>query len=260
MRYNAFAATGKQVSVLGLGTVKFGRNQRVNYPCGEGFTLPSDHEIEALLDLALLNGINLLDTAPAYGTSEERLGNLLGARRDRFFLVTKTGEEFDGAQSEYIFTANHTRLSVERSLKRLQTDRLDCVLVHSSRDDLRVITETPALETLSALRQEGKILSLGVSVSTVEGGKKAVDLSDAVMVAYNMRFTVQREVINYAREKGKAILVKKGLASGYVTSPDDAQESVRFVTETPGVTSLVFGSLNPRNILENIKALNRPTA
>ena len=189
MKHGPFAAAGKQVSILGLGTAKFGRNQGVKYPCGNGFALPTDCEIEALLDLALLNGITLLDTAPAYGASEERLGKLMGARRDKFFLVTKTGEEFDGTKSEYIFTAAHTRLSVERSLRRLKTDRLDCVLVHSCPDDLRVVTETPVLETLSDLKREGRILSFGVSTHTVEGGKKAVDLSDAVMVADNKSST-----------------------------------------------------------------------
>ncbi len=58
----------KSVSPLGLGTVKFGRNQNVKYPGGGGFAMPTDSEIEALLDLALECGINLLDTAPAYGT------------------------------------------------------------------------------------------------------------------------------------------------------------------------------------------------
>ena len=78
-------------SVLGLGTVKFGRNRNVRYPGGEGFALPSDREIETLLDVAVECGIRTLDTAPAYGAAEERLGKLLRTRRRDFFLVTKTG-------------------------------------------------------------------------------------------------------------------------------------------------------------------------
>jgi aryl-alcohol dehydrogenase-like predicted oxidoreductase len=252
-----FAATGKNVSVLGLGTVKFGRNQKVKYPEGEGFALPTGAEIEALLDLAIEQGITLLDTAPAYGTSEERLGQTLGARREKFFLVTKTGEEFADGESKYVFTAEHTRMSVERSLKRLRTDRLDCVLVHCSRDDLRVLKETDAFETLAALKKEGKILSFGASTHTPEGGKAAVDLSDAVMLTYNKGYAEERPVIDYAREKGKAVLVKKGLASGHIGTLGDLGENIRFVAGTPGVTSLVFGSLKPQNILNNIKALER---
>lgn len=249
-----------QVSPLGLGTVKFGRNAGVKYPGGGGFDLPSDAQVESLLDLALVCGINLLDTAPAYGSSEERLGRLLGARRENFFIVTKTGEEFDGVKSEYIFTSAHTRKSVERSLLRLQTDYLDCVLVHSSRDDVNVITQTPVLETLSRMKEEGKIGSFGVSTYTVEGGKKAVDLSDCVMVAYNKAHTGELPVIEYAREKGKAVLVKKGLASGHIDTLGDVGENIRFVTQTPGVTSLVFGSLSAANILGNVRALAPHTA
>ena len=67
--------TGIEVGVLGLGTVKFGRDQGLKYP--RGFTIPDDRAVRALLDLARDLGINLLDTAPAYGDSEARLGRLL---------------------------------------------------------------------------------------------------------------------------------------------------------------------------------------
>lgn len=244
----------KDVSPFGLGTVKFGRNAGVKYPGGDGFALPTDAEISSLIDLAIDSGINLLDTAPAYGSAEERLGQILGARRDKFFLVTKTGEEFDGANSEYIFTADHTRRSVERSLKRLKTGYIDCVLVHSNRDDVKVITETPVLEVLARLKEEGKIGSFGVSTYTVAGGKLALDHSDCAMVAYNKNYRDEKPVIDYAHSLGKPVLVKKGLASGHVAGLGDVGENIRFVLQTPGVTSLVFGSLNPENIRANLRA------
>lgn len=250
-----FAKTGKSVSVLGLGTVKFGRNQGVKYPGGDGFVLPTDKEIERILDLCLSYGMNLIDTAPAYGVSEERLGKLIGARRRQFFLVTKTGEEFLNGMSNYEFSAEHTRMSVERSLKRLKTDHLDCVLVHSNRHDLKTIKETPVLETLTRFKEEGKVGSIGVSTYTIEGGKAAVDSSDAVMVAYNAEYQDERAVIDYAKQKGKAVLIKKGLASGHVNTLGDLAKNIRFVADTPGVTSMVFGSITPANILSNINAL-----
>src|SRR3990167_1121694 len=89
--------TGMQVSALGLGTVKFGRNQQVKYP--EAFVLPSDQEILNLLACAQDLGINLLDTAPSYGSSEERLGRLLKGQRKNWILSTKVGEEFVNAAS-----------------------------------------------------------------------------------------------------------------------------------------------------------------
>jgi aryl-alcohol dehydrogenase-like predicted oxidoreductase len=249
-----FASTGKSVSVLGLGTVKFGRNQGVKYPGGEGFKLPTDAEISSILDLCRDNGINLIDTAPAYGTSEERLGPLLGKRRNDFFIVTKTGEEFSNGKSEHIFTAEHTRKSVERSLSRLKTDYLDCVLVHSSRNDVEVMRDSPVLATLEELKAQGKILTFGVSTYTLEGGKMASDRSDAVMVTYNKGDTSCRAVIDYAHEQGKAVLIKKGLASGHIGTVGGLEENIRFILDTPGVTSLVVGSITPANILANIRA------
>lgn len=255
LEQRSFASTGRKTSLLGLGTVKFGRNLGVKYPGGDGFALPTDSEICSLLDLALENGITLLDTAPAYGTSEERLGRLLGARRDKFFLSTKTGEEFRDGKSEYIFTKEHTLTSVERSLKRLKTDRLDCVLVHCNRDDVRVLTQTPVLETLSRLKEEGKILSFGASTYTVEAGLYAAERADCVMVTHNMGYTDEKPVIDEALKRGKAILVKKGLASGHVDSLNtDPATAIKFVLDTPGVTSLVIGSITPKNILANIEA------
>lgn len=248
----AFGLSGRKVSLLGLGTVKFGRNTAVKYP--QGFDLPDDALVHEILDLCIESGITLLDTAPAYGTSEERLGRLLGGRRDRFFVVTKTGEEFDGANSQYIFTREHTEMSVARSLRRLNTDRLDCVLVHSSRDDLNVIENTAVLETLKRLQEKGDIGSFGVSTYTVAGGKKAVDLCDCVMVSYNPDYRDEEIVINYALAKNRAVLVKKSMGSGHAANP---AANLRFIAGNPGVSSIVFGSLSPDNIRSNIAALKK---
>ena len=83
------------MSVLGLGTVKLGRNAGLKYPAP--FELPSDAEAMALLDACAEVGVNLLDTAPAYGSSEERLGAMLRERGDRddWVISTKVGESFD---------------------------------------------------------------------------------------------------------------------------------------------------------------------
>ena len=119
--------TGITVSALGLGTVKLGRDQGVKYP--EGFQIPDDRAASALLDQALGLGINLIDTAPAYGISEERLGDLLQHQRDNWVICSKVGEEFTDGQSHYDFSPEHTVYSVERSLARLRTDFIDIVFV-----------------------------------------------------------------------------------------------------------------------------------
>ena len=244
---------GHLVSRLGLGTVKFGRNTGVKYPGGDGFALPDDKTISGILDLCLDLGITLLDTAPAYGVAEERLGELLAMRRDKFFMMTKTGEEFDGGQSRYEFSASHTRLSIERSLQRLRTDYLDAVLVHSNRHDLDVITKTDVIATLQDLKHEGKIGLIGVSTYTVEGGMAALAATDAVMVAHNRSYQDEAAVIARAADLGKAVFVKKALSSGHSTEP---AADLRFVLATHGVTSAIIGSITPANIIANAKALS----
>jgi aryl-alcohol dehydrogenase-like predicted oxidoreductase len=247
-------STGLNVSVLGLGTVKFGRNQKIKYPT---FELPSDDAICQLLDDACGYGINLLDTAPAYGIAEERLGKLLGTRRNQFVLVTKTGEEFANGESIYNFSAEHTRLSVERSLKRLNTNRLDCVLVHCSHNDLEVLRDSPVLVELQKLKDRGDIRSFGASTYTIEGGMFALEASDVAMVAYSADYRAEEAVIRRAAELKKGILVKKGLGSGNLATGETARpldESLRPIFALPGVSSLIVGTINREHLRQNVAA------
>jgi aryl-alcohol dehydrogenase-like predicted oxidoreductase len=246
-------STGLNVSVLGLGTVKFGRNQKIRYPT---FELPSDQAICELLDAACAYGITLLDTAPAYGIAEERLGHLLGTRRNQFVLITKTGEEFANGESTYDFSAEHTRLSVERSLKRLRTNRLDCVLVHCPRHDFEVLSQSDVLGELQKLKQRGDIRSFGASTYTVEGGIFAVENADVVMVAYSAEYRAEQAVIERALELNKGVLIKKGLGSGSLAGgrSRSLEENLRPVLALPGVSSLIVGTINPEHLRENVAA------
>ena len=84
--------TGLVVSVIGFGAFKIGRNQKTKY--AEAYDLPEQPEVDALLDRLIEEGISLIDTAPAYGCSEERIGRWLkrSGARDRIVLATKVGE------------------------------------------------------------------------------------------------------------------------------------------------------------------------
>ncbi len=82
-------------------------------------------------------------------------------------IVSKVGEEFDNGQSSHDFSAGHTRRSVERSLKRLETDFLDLVLVHSDGNDLAILNDAEVYQTLADLKREGKIRGFGFSGKTV---------------------------------------------------------------------------------------------
>jgi len=94
--HRPLGGTGLTVSPLGLGTVKLGRDQGVKYP--NGFRIPDDAQARQLLRLARDLGINLIDTAPAYGISEQRLGPLLQGQREHWVVVSKVGEEFVDGQ------------------------------------------------------------------------------------------------------------------------------------------------------------------
>lgn len=245
------------VSLLGLGTVKFGRNQGVKYP--SAFELPSDEAIDRLLGTAREIGINLLDTAPAYGLSEERLGQRLRGQRSEWIICTKTGEEFSNGESRFDFSASHTRASVERSLRRLQTDYLDLVLIHSDGNDLAILEQTEVVATLEQLRQEGKIRGFGFSGKTVEGGLAALAVCDVAMVTYNLQEVREGAVIDYAHQHQRGILIKKALGSGHlaagVGTGDPVQASFRHILRRPGVGSIIVGTLNPAHLRANAAAL-----
>ncbi len=240
--------TGFEVGVLGLGTVKLGRNQGVRYP--SGFELPSDAQARSLLAVAHDLGVNLLDTAPAYGTSEERLGNLLDGTRDDWFIVTKAGETFENGESSFDFSPAAVRGSVERSLTRLQTDRVECVLLHSDGRDLWILEESGAIDELESLHRKGKVLSFGISTKTPEGAERALKTCDVIMATLNLEAQADLGAIQKAPAAGVGVLVKKALASGHAASPAD---SLRFVLGQAGVSCAVVGTLNPDHLRENAR-------
>jgi len=251
-----FGDTGIAVSIIGLGTVKLGRNQGVKYP--QAFAIPDDATSANLIAQARELGINLIDTAPAYGNSEERLGHLLQGQRSDWIICTKVGEEFDNGESRFDFSAQHTRFSIERSLRRLRTDVLDIVLVHSDGNDLDVIHRSDALATLARCKQEGLIRAFGVSTKTVEGGIAAAQLSDGVMATYNALYPDELPVLAYCQTHNKGVLIKKALASGHIGTPGSsteisADDSLRTVLRHPAVSSAIVGTINLQHLRDNIR-------
>jgi aryl-alcohol dehydrogenase-like predicted oxidoreductase len=245
--------TGLNVSALGLGTVKIGRNEQVKYP--GAFTIPDDAALRNLLAQARELGVNLLDTAPAYGTSEERLGQLLTRRQD-WVIVTKTGEEFSNGASHFDFSGAHTRLSVERSLRRLRTDYLDLVLIHSDGNDDAILQQGDCVAALQDCKRKGLVRAIGMSTKTLGGALRAVRELDAVMLTLNLQQQNDRPAIALACELGKGVLVKKGLMSGHVQQDgrDLVRESFSLVLREPGVHSLIAGTINPAHLAANVQA------
>lgn len=244
------AGTDLTVSALGLGTVKLGRNEQVKYPTA--FTLPDDKAVRDLLALARELGINLLDTAPAYGTSEARLGQLLERRQD-WVLCTKVGEEFENGASRFDFSAAHTRASIERSLQRLRTDHLDLVLIHSNGNDEAILHDGACVDMLRRCQREGLLRYIGMSTKTIAGGIEAVEQLDVVMLTWNLQ---QRdtEVLQAAQRLGKGVLVKKGLMSGHVQDGSGAlvRDSMQLIFGESAIGSMITGTINPAHLRSNV--------
>lgn len=247
MELRNLGKTGLKVSAIGLGTVKFGRNQSVKYP--EAFELPTDKKIDALLALCQELGINLLDTAPAYGTSEERLGKAIKGSREQWIICSKAGEEFDGKQSYFDFSSQAIIKSVERSLTRLKTDYLDCLLIHSDGQDEKIILKDQALQTLDQLKNEGKIRATGMSTKTISGGLLALHHADVVMATYHAGYLDEKIILDEAAHLEKGILIKKALQSGHLVS--NTQQQLKFILEHPAVSSIIVGTLNETHLRTN---------
>ena len=250
-------STGIEVSVLGLGTVKLGRDQEVKYPTG--FTIPNDDEVRDLLALSQDLGINFIDTAPAYENSEERLGQLMTNPND-WVIMTKVGEIFENGQSSFDFSAEHTRMSVERSLKRLKRDSLDMVLVHSHGDDMHIINNEGALEELERLKEKGLIQSYGMSTKTVEGGLWIVENTDVVMATLNLSDDHDLPVIARANEVNKGVIIKKGLQSGHADKSaggGGVEKAFEYIFEHKGVSSVIVGTINPKHLKQNVDIVNK---
>jgi aryl-alcohol dehydrogenase-like predicted oxidoreductase len=251
MKKNHLGQTGCLVSPIGLGTVKIGRNQQVKYP--DAFEIPDDTQVKALLNTARDSGINLIDTAPAYGASEQRLGELLPGKRADWHIVSKVGEEFMKGESVFNFTPEHMMFSIKRSLTRLRTDYIDTLLVHSDGNDVALIKQHGVLEVVAEAKRLGYVRCFGMSTKTVAGGLLAVEQSDVVMVTYNLEHTEEVAVIEHAHTLNKGVLIKKALASGHhcADGTDPVKKSFSHVFAQAGVSSAIVGTINPKHLTGN---------
>lgn len=249
----AIHGTDLKVSALGLGTVKLGRDKGVKYP--EHFQIPDDQQALALLDKAWQLGINLIDTAPAYGCSEQRLGELLPQLPHDWLICSKAGESFNSetGESSFDFTADGLKRSVEQSLQRLGREQIDIVLIHSEGNDLSIIDQHRALETLNELKSQGLIHATGMSTKTVEGGLRTLEHADIAMVTHNLAYQGEQAVLDAAYKHNKSVFIKKAFASGHLPEGTDAiSESFKLIYQNPAVASVIVGTINPLHLADNV--------
>jgi aryl-alcohol dehydrogenase-like predicted oxidoreductase len=239
--------TGLAVSSIGLGTVKFGRNTNVNY--SKSFELPADKQVQELLETALSLGVNLIDTAAAYGESEQRLGPFVKAHRDRIVLCTKCGEQYTDDRSTYDFSAPAITASIEESLRRLKTDHVDILLLHSDGRDIEILTQTDALEALAQLKKSGKVRAAGISAKSPEGIAEACRTLKVIMAPFSQKDPSLAEALGKAHDLGLGMLAIKSLSSGHL----EARPAIEFVLRKPFIDTLILGTIDPMHLREAVE-------
>jgi aryl-alcohol dehydrogenase-like predicted oxidoreductase len=213
MDYRQLGRAGVRVSVIGLGTNRFGSDK-----------LPQE-EVSKIIDAALDLGINFIDCANTYvrGRSEETLGQALKGRRQRFILSTKAVLPVGEGPNDRGASRYHIMRALETSLRRLRTDDIDLYYVHRW-DETTPIEET--LRAMDDLVRQGKVCYVGASeyaswqlahanlLAEVRGWTPFV----ALQSRYNMLARdVEREVLPYCQTYGVGFVPYHPLAGGFLT-------------------------------------------
>jgi aryl-alcohol dehydrogenase-like predicted oxidoreductase len=267
MMRRALGSTGLQVSALGFGAGPVGAAE-----------LP-ESEAAALLHGVLDAGINLLDTAPSYGLSEERIGRHLAGRRRDFLLSTKCGYGVPGVED---WTGPCITQGVELALRRLRTDVLDLVHFHSCPVD--VLERPGVVEALTRAVEQGK-----VRVAAYSGDNAPLEWAlhsgkfGSVQLSVNVfdQRALER-ALPLATERGVGVIAKRPLGNApwrfheRPEAPDVAtywdrmramgldaggmdwsELALRFAAFVPGVASCIVGTTRLENLRRNVQALEQ---
>jgi aryl-alcohol dehydrogenase-like predicted oxidoreductase len=267
--------TGLSVTVLGFGAMDLGGPPAAS-------TI-SDGEAAQVLNAVLDAGINFIDTAVCYGTSETRIGQVIAHRRSEFILATKCGcvpGEHMGAP--HVHTAANVRAGVEHSLRTMRTDYIDIAQFHRS------ITASEwgaqgALNELLKLKEEGKLRFIGIS-GILPNLAAQIDASvfDVFQVPYSALQREHEAVIAKASAAGAGIVIRGGVARGapsdwnkpyYMLSGDELsgrwdqahlddlldgmsriEFMLRFAIASPDLDTTIVGTKNVDHLRGNVAA------
>jgi aryl-alcohol dehydrogenase-like predicted oxidoreductase len=226
----ALGRTGSDVTILGYGAMELrGR------PRGPEIT---DEDAGRLLNAVLDGGVNLIDTSPDYGRSEELIGAYVGHRREEYFLASKCGcpVEFPAdAPPPYPhdYSQRNVRADVEQSLRRLRTDRIDLVQVHMS-PSKATLDENGTVEVLKELQAEGKVRFIGMSgIRPNLPDHIAMDVFDAFQIPYSAVQRDHENLVTAAAASGAGTLIRGGAARG--AASEEKNWTVGPLTQDPGV-------------------------
>jgi aryl-alcohol dehydrogenase-like predicted oxidoreductase len=215
MNYRKLGKTNFNISEIALGTWQVG---------GKWGSPFNDKTADELINTAIDNGVNFIDTADVYenGLSETAVGRVVRSRSERIYVATKCGRHInphvnDGYQPKVL------QKFVEDSLKRMGLETIDLIQLHCPPN--QVFYRPEIFELFDRLKDQGKILNLGVSVEKVEEALKAIEYSNVTTVQIIFNLFRQRPselFFKEAQKKDIGIIARVPLASGLLTGKFDA--------------------------------------
>ncbi|HEY8561910.1 MAG TPA: aldo/keto reductase [Pyrinomonadaceae bacterium] len=266
METKKFGKTDLTVSALGFGGAEIGYNPH-----------QTQAEVDELLNSALDAGLNVIDTAAAYKTSEKLIGAAVGNRRKEFNLFTKCGA-LDGS-TRFDWSKKGTLETIETSLRNLKTDYLDVVQLHSC--SAEILRQGDCIEGLQRAQEKGYTRYIGYSGDN-EDARSAVELDVFDSLQTSVSIADQAAIdgnIPLAVEKGLGVIAKRPIANAvwrHEAKPEDSYvheywerirklkfdflkkspaeataHALRFTLSVPGVDTLIVGTTRPRRWQEN---------
>ncbi len=251
----------EQKTALGVGLIGIGRKWGYRET-----PVPSEDQAVAYLSHAYENGIRFFDTAPAYGSSEERLGKFLKTlspeQRRGVTVATKFGEHWDEERGEPF--ADHSltalRKSFDQSVRRL--GRIDLLQVHKTTPD--VLRSSELAESIAYAQAQG-ITQFGASVNDRESAQMVVenDLFSSIQFPFNESNQTFAETIAAAHEKGKLVIINRPFNMGGVLyekekelSPEGQRtRAYKFILDRIPTNGIILtGTKSPHHLDENIEA------
>lgn len=210
MNYRTLGKTGFDISEVSLGTWQVGGKWGSDFDTQNASTL---------LHKAIDQGINFIDTADVYSAraSEAAVGQVVRERSERVFVATKCGRQLN-PHVDGSYQVDVLRKFVEDSLKNTGLETLDLIQLHCPPP--AVYYRPEIFELFDRLKEEGKILNLGVSVEKVEEGLKAIEFPNVttIQIIFNMfRFRPSELFFREAAKRNVGIIVRVPLASGLLT-------------------------------------------
>ena len=207
MEQRTFGRTGLRVSVLGFGGAPI------------GFLATDRQRTAGILNFLLDHGVNFIDTAASYKNSEEVIGDAIGRRRDQYVLVSKCGQKLDDLDGED-WSSDLIARTVDRSLRRLKTDRLDVMLLHSC--PLEVLERGDAIAALARARDQGKIRFAGYSGDN-DAAAYAATRDEIAVIECSISIADQANVMTVlpiARQHKVGVIAKRPIANAAWKAPE----------------------------------------